>query len=172
MENKTIADAEVAAFNEKHRRLLAEHARVDELVIKYRKKMPEISAQWDISANSVDHNDIHSDLLKEEISIFACSMADLWQGIFDPAIYDANTLWSKTHDSGKIAKVIEAWESDQSLSPILLSKHLAKDLAVVSDGKHRLTVSRAIRAVDMPFMVLGDSPTWVSKAFPGAKRVL
>lgn len=172
MQSKTVTEADVAAFMEERRRDNEERLRVEALVEKYQQNMPQITAQWDRSASAVDHNDIHADYLKDGVSIYACSMSDLWQGIFEPAIYDANTLWSDDHEPRKIAKVIEAWESGQVLSPILLAKHLSKNLAVVPDGKHRLTVSRAIEAVDMLFMVLGDDPAWVSKAFPGAKRIV
>lgn len=172
MEIKTVTEADVAAFMEERRRDHEERLRVEALVEKYRKNIPPITAQWDTSASAVDHNDIHADCLKEGVSVYSCSMDELWQGIFDPAIYDANTLWSDDHEPRKIAKVIEAWASGQALSPILLAKHLSKDLAVVPDGKHRLTVSRAIQAVEMPFMVLGDGPAWVSKAFPSAKRII
>lgn len=149
-----------------------ERLRVEALVEKYQQNMPQITAQWDTSVTAVDHNDIHADYLKDGVSLYSCSMDELWSGIFEPAIYDANTLWSDDHEPRKIAKVIEAWESGQILSPILLAKNLSKNLAEVPDGKHRLTVSRAIKTTEMPFMVLGDGPAWVSKAFPGAKRIL
>ncbi len=149
-----------------------ERLRVEALIKKYRKTMPQITAQWDTSSIAVDHNDIHPDCLKDGVSLYYCSMDELWSGIYEPAIYDANTLWSKKHDRNKIAKVIEAWESGKALSPILIAQRGSTPFAVVPDGKHRLTVSRAIQEVEMPFMVLGDGPAWVSKAFPGAKRIL
>jgi len=165
-------EADVTAFMEDRRRMSEERLRVEALIKKYRKTMPQITAQWDTSATAVNYNDIDLESLKDGVSIYLCSMTDLWQGIYDPAIYDSNTLWSRVHDRSKIAKVIEAWESGQALSSIFLVKHGSKDLALVADGKHRLTVSRAIQAIEMPFMVLGDGPAWVSKAFPGAKRIL
>jgi hypothetical protein len=54
------------------------------------------------------------------------------------------------------------------LSPLFLVKHGTKDLGLVSDGKHRLTVSRAIGALQVPFMVGSADKGWVEKAFPGA----
>lgn len=165
-------EVDVAAFMEERLRDHEERLRVEALVGKYQQNMPQITAQWDRSASAVEHNDINSECLMDGVSLYSCSMADLWQGIYEPAIYDANTLWSDDHEPRKIAKVIEAWESGQALSSIFLVKHGSKDLALVADGKHRLTVSRAIQAIEMPFMVLGDGPAWVSKAFPGAKRIL
>lgn len=172
MDKKTATETDLAAFMEERRRMSEERLRVEALVKKYRKTMPQITAQWDTSATAVDQNDIHADCLKDGVSLYSCSMDELWSGIYEPAIYDANTLWSDDHEPRKIAKVIEAWESGQALSSIFLVKHGSKDLALVADGKHRLTVSRAIQAIEMPFMVLGDGPAWVSKAFPGAKRIL
>jgi len=157
---------------EERRLMSEERLRVDALVAKYRKNMPQITAQWDTSSSAVDHNFIDSNSLNSGYSFYSCSMDELWQGIYKPAIYDANTLWSRVHDRCKIAKVIEAWESGKPLSPIFLAQRGATVFAVVNDGKHRLTVSRAIKAVDMPFMVLGVGPAWISKAFPGAKRIL
>lgn len=165
-------EADVAAFMEERRRDHEERLRVEALVKKYRKTMPQITAQWDTSATAVDYNYIHADYLKDGVSLYSCSMDELWSGIYEPAIYDSNTLWSRVHDRSKIAKVIEAWESGKPLSPIFIAQRGATAFAVVNDGKHRLTVSRAIQATEMPFMVLGDGPAWVSKAFPGAKRIL
>lgn len=162
----------MAAFIEDRRRMSEERLRVEALVEKYQQNMPQITAQWDTSANAVDHNDIDPVSLKVGYSLYSCSMNEVWQGIYKPDIYDANTLWSDDHSRKKIAKVIEAWELGKALSPIYLGQRGATAFAVVNDGKHRLTVARAINAFDMPFMVLGDGPAWVSKAFPGAKRIL
>ena len=125
MEIKTATEVDLAAFMEERRLMSEERLRVDALVAKYRKNLPEITAQWDTSAHAVDHNDIHADCLKVGFSLYSCSMADLWQGIFEPAIYDENCLLSDDHEPRKIAKVIDAWASGQALNPIFLAKHVA-----------------------------------------------
>lgn len=39
------------------------------------------------------------------------------------------------------------------LSPLFFVKHGTKDMALVADGKHRLTAARYMGCKDIPFMV-------------------
>ena len=98
-------------------------------------------------------------------------MDELWTGLYKPDVYDADTLWADDHDSAKIARVIDAWSKGTALSPIFLIKNTNDDRGLVADGKHRLTVSRAIGALEVPFMVQTTKSAWVSLAFPFASRV-
>ena len=95
-------------------------------------------------------------------------MDELWAGLFKPSVYDADTLWSSDHDSAKIAKVIDAWFKGTALSPIFLVKHGIYDQGLVADGKHRLTVSRTIEALEVPFMAQTSTAEWIARAFPKA----
>lgn len=141
---------------------------MDELASRYKKEMPEIVAKWDTSPASASFNDINEGIAASGLSIYVCTMEEFWAGLYEPSIYEANTLWKKVHDSAKIARVIDAWFKGESLSPIFLVKHLDLDQGLVADGKHRLTVSRAIHVSNVPFMVEATNAAWVSRAFPSA----
>jgi hypothetical protein len=162
---------DLASFIDEMKRKINENKRLDELVSRYRAGMPEIRAKWDLSYDAVKFNDVSEIILEGGISIYSCKMADLWSGLHDPSMYDAETIWGRHHIKHKIAKVIEAWEMSVPLSPLFLVKHGAKNLGLVSDGKHRLTVSRAINALEVPFMVGSAGNGWVEEAFPGATRI-
>ena len=140
---------------------------MDTLIKKYKKNLPKIEACWDLSDEAIDHNDINSDIKKRGLIIYSCRLDCLFKGIYRPQIYYANTLWRK-HNNTKIAKVIYAWEQKKNLSPIFFVKHGKEDLALVADGKHRLTVSAAIAAQEIYFMVSRTDTIWVEKAFPNA----
>ncbi len=149
-----------------------ERNRLADLIQCFKQAMPAISAHWDTSEGSFQHNDIAEEVVGSGLAIYMCGMEDLWEGIYEPAVYDAGTLWSDDHDSHKIAKVINAWLKGQKLSPLFLVKYGGDlDLGLVSDGKHRLTVARAIRADVVPFMVGLNEVEWVSKAIPAARRL-
>lgn len=172
MSDVNLSTNEFADLIERRRYQCDEMQRLDSLVKQYRAQMPSITAQWDTTEEAVQHNDIDSEFVAAGIAVYECSMSDLWQGIYEPSIYDSNTLWSRNHDSRKIAKVIEAWEAGIALSPIFLVKHRTKDFGLVADGKHRLTVSRAIQTSNMmPFMVMAENSGWVVTTFPAAVRI-
>jgi hypothetical protein len=164
--------SDVEEFMADRKRMAEEMARVDALVSRFKKNMPAIEARWDTTERSIQFNDINEEIVSAGLNIYTCSGKALWAGIFEPAIYDANTLWSRKHDASKIAKVIDAWEAEMPLSPIFLVKHGALDLGLVADGKHRLTVSRAIGAKETPFMVEKTAEAWVGTAIPSAIRIL
>jgi len=134
--------------------------------------MPDIGAHWDKTEVSIQFNDIRKDIVSAGLHIYSCSLEEMWSGLYKPSVYEANTLWSRSHDSGKIAKVIDAWVQERALSPIFLVKHLKLDLGLVADGKHRLTVSHAIEASEVPFMVESTNESWVCRAFPSASRLI
>lgn len=159
---------DIKTFLEERKRKQEECARLDELISTYKKEMPDIVPNWDVSLASISFNNINQNIVSSGLNIYCCSMEELWAGLYKPHIYEANTLWKDFHDSAKIAKVIEAWSKCESLSPIFLVKHATIDKGLVADGKHRLTVSRAIYATKVPFMVEATNATWVSRAFPAA----
>ena len=162
------AMTDFAVFLDEMERKTMENRRVYELVSRYQADMPTISAQWDLSLDAVRFNDISQEILADGISVYSCDMETLCRGLFDPSVYDAKTIWGPYHSKCKIAKVIEAWEKEKPLSPLFLVKHGTKDLGLVADGKHRLTVSRAIGAMQVPFMVCSANRDWVRTAFPDA----
>jgi hypothetical protein len=163
--------SDIEKFLAERKRVAEEVARVGQLVSRYKSNMPVIRAQWETTERSIQFNEIDEKIVSEGLSIYACSCEALWSGIYEPEIYDTNTLWSECHDARKIAKVIEAWAANVALSPIFLVKHGTLDLGLVADGKHRLTVSRAIRAIEVPFMVAKTAEAWVRTAIPTAMRV-
>lgn len=141
------------------------------LVAKYKKEMPHIVAMWDTSPASIKFNDINESITSYGLCIYSCKLEDLWAGLYKPSVYEASTLWTLAHDSTKIAKVINAWVNETPLSPIFLVRHLNMDQGLVADGKHRLTVSRAIGATEVPFMTEAKDDLWVMIAFPSAIRI-
>ncbi|MBU2122959.1 MAG: hypothetical protein KJ999_21295 [Gammaproteobacteria bacterium] len=143
-------------------------AESENLVRKYRKKMPAIAPKWDATPASISFNNIDEKIVTSGLSIYNCQMGELWAGLYRPEIYESNTLWSKIHDRAKIARVIDAWAQVTALSPIFLVKHGSLDKGLVADGKHRLTVARAVGASELPFMVETAKGAWVSGAFPTA----
>ena len=158
----------IEGFLAERERAREECARLDELVSIYKKEMPDIVPKWDTSPASISFNDISEDIKASGLSIYVCKMEELWGGLYEPSIYEANTIWKKVHDSAKIARVIDAWSKSEPLSPLFLVKHLNFDQGLVADGKHRLTVSRAIHASEVPFMVEATKAAWIFRAFPTA----
>lgn len=146
----------------------ARYLQTRRLIRNYKKQLPNMAPSWDTDAASISFNDICTSITSSGLSIYRCKMDELWMGLFKPSVYEADTLWKKTHNSGKIARVIDAWANGTALSPIYLVKHEDHDKGLVADGKHRLTVSRAISALEVPFMVETSKVAWVSKAFPSA----
>ena len=159
---------EIEKFLAEREREQEEYARLDELVTRYKKDMPDIVPKWDTSPASISFNDINEDIRTSGLRIYMCEMKELWNGLYQPSIYEACTLWKTVHDSTKIAKVIDTWSKGEPLSPIFLVKHQMLGQGLVADGKHRLTVSRAIHASEVPFMVEATNAAWVSRAFPSA----
>lgn len=165
-----MKQSEIDAFNAERRRFEEESRRVEALILKYEADFPIISGFWDTSEASIPFNDIDQKFVDKGLSIYTCDAAELWEGLYEPEIYDADTLWNgDLHDKRKIAKVIDAWNQRQALSPIFLVKHGGEhNLGLVADGKHRLTVSRAIESDVIPFMVQTENSDWVKLAFPNA----
>jgi hypothetical protein len=148
-----------------------ERKRLEALTARYRAELPNIQPQWDLRLEAVQYNDINEAILASGMSVYRCSMNDLWSGIYDPSVYEANTIWRPLHAEHKIIRVIEAWEMGVSLSPLFLVKHGTLNLGLVADGKHRLTVCRAIRALEVPFMVGSADEEWVERAIPGSVKI-
>lgn len=138
------------------------------LVRRYKKKMPQITPKWDTTPESIDFNDINDRILASGLSIYSCTMDALWAGLYDPSIFEPQTMWTERHEPTKIARVINAWENNMQLSPIFLVKHGALDQGLIGDGNHRLTVARYVGANEVPFMVETIKADWVSIAFPSA----
>ena len=159
---------DIERFLVERERAREECERLDELVLRYKKEIPDIAPKWDISTASIFFNDINEDIITSGLNIYICKMEELWAGLYEPSIYEASSLWKKTHDSTKIARIIDAWSKGQPLPPIFLVKHLSLDQGLVADGKHRLTVSRAIHSSEVPFMVKATNAEWVSNTFPCA----
>lgn len=159
---------EIKKFLAERERAQEECARLDKLVSRYKKDMQDIVPKWDTSPASIPFNDINEVIRASGLHIYMCEMKELWNGLYKPSVYEASTLWKTVHDSKKIAKIIDAWSKFEPLSPIFLVKHQTLDQGLVADGKHRLTVSRAIHASGVPFMVEATNAAWVSRAFPSA----
>jgi hypothetical protein len=161
-----------ASFIKNRSRQAEETFRINGLVRRYKDDMPAITAHWDVSEDSVRFNEIPEGVEDDRITVFECGMEGFWAGLFDPSVYEADTLWTTGHWDNKIAKVIEAWEKRQKLSPVFLIRYGDEgDLAFVSDGKHRLTVARAIRAASVPFMVGMNDVAWAEETFPSARKL-
>ena len=132
-----------------------------------------LTAHWDTSSASVGFNDVCNSIIQGGVAIYESTFHETWSGIWRPDVYSGSTLWDKTHDSYKIKRVIEHWKEETPLSPPFFVKHGGDhDLALVGDGKHRLTVSSAINAERVPFMVGIKDSEWVQQAFPAARLIL
>ncbi len=149
-----------------------ENERIDVLIKRFKLKLPNTSPVWDRSSAAVHFNDIGSPYIQAGLAIYDVTMQDLWQGLYEPCIYEKDTIWSKeAHDIRKIALVLEAWEANRALSPIFLIRMKPNNLALVADGKHRLTVSRALQAESMVVMVSLNDEAWLGQLMPSARRV-
>jgi len=151
--------------------VVEEVKRTYELVDIYKKSTPNVTPIWDATAKSIQFNDINHEILGAGIDIYTAPHQDVWSGIYKPEIYDKDTLWQSVHDSGKIARVIDAWESGIALSPLFFVKHGSRDMALVADGKHRLTVARYMGCENIPFMVQSNKSAWVKSAIPSASKI-
>jgi hypothetical protein len=144
---------------------------MEELVKAYKKNTPKVTPIWDTTPNSIQFNDISDEILGSGMDIYSAPYDDVWNGIYEPEIYDKDTLWKNLHDNEKIARVIEAWQSNKALSPLFFVKHGGKDMALVADGKHRLIVARYMGCKNIPFMVESSNSSWVKCAIPSAKKI-
>lgn len=159
------------AFLEQLRQETKERVRVVGLIRQFKENMPLISALWDTGPGSIRHNRVNDAIRECGFAIYCCAMDEFWAGLSEPAIYDADTLWTEAHTPEKIAKVFEAWKKGRRLSPLVLQRHEdAPGLYLVVDGKHRLTVARAVAAPEMPFMVAIDDDG-VNRIFPSARLI-
>lgn len=150
---------------------MEEFKKIDDLVKYYKEDTPRVIPIWDVTAESIHFNDINQEIIDSGVDIYTASYDDVWYGIFEPEIYDKDTLWKNIHDCGKIARVIQAWANNRALSPLFFVKHGSKDLALVADGKHRLTVARYMGCKNIPFMVQANKSCWVKSAIPSAKKI-
>jgi hypothetical protein len=158
-------------FLQEQKRCAASFAVSSALVKAYMKKTPKVLPLWDITTKAIEFNDISSEILQSGIDIFISSYKALWNGIFKPSVYAPKTLWKNIHDRNKIAKIIDAWNNGNKLSPIFLVKHGAIPKALVADGKHRLTVAGYMKCSEIPFMVPKSTSSWVFEAIPSARKV-
>jgi len=162
--------SDLSEFIANRERLAQELRHMNALVKKYKKQTPTVTPIWDLSESSIAHNNICTETIESGLILFIAPFADVWSGIYEPSIYDRETLWKKIHDNTKIARIIEHWNNNQKLSPIFLVKHGRKELGLVADGKHRLTVARYMDCDYMPFMVPSSDSGWVSVAIPSATK--
>lgn len=163
--------ADIEKYLEERARLREEVEFLDELVAIYMSNTPQVQPRWDTSPQSVSFNDIDDSIVEKGIDIYCAPFENVWNGIYEPGIYDKDTLWDDVHDPRKIAKVIDQWKHGTALSPLFLVKHGSRAMALVADGKHRLTVARYMGSDVIPFMVPSDSSGWLQTAIPSAKRI-
>lgn len=158
-------------FVNERNKVREELERMDELVKAYKRVTPKVAPIWDTASSSIQFNDISHEILEIGMDIYTAPYDDVWKGIYDPGIYEKDTLWENIHDSGKIARVIDAWRNNKALSPLFFVKHVCKDMALVADGKHRLTVARYMGCKNIPFMVQSNESSWVKNAIPSAQKI-
>lgn len=163
--------ADIENFLEERARLREELELQNELVMTYMSNTPQVQPRWDTSPQSVSFNDIDDSIVEQGVDIYCAPFEHVWNGIYEPGIYDKNTLWEDVHDPRKIAKIIDAWKHGTALSPMFLVKHGSRAMALVADGKHRLTVARYMGSESIPFMVSSYSSDWLQTAIPSAKRI-
>lgn len=164
-------ELDIEEFLKLRSQLSDESRRMEDLVIAYKDTTPNVTPSWDLTPNSFQFNDICPEILTSGMEIYLAPTGDVWSGIFEPAIYEKDTLWKSCHDSKKIARVIKSWANNMPLSPLFFVKHEIKDMALVADGKHRLTVARYMGCKEIPFMVQSNKSSWVEIAIPTAKKI-
>ncbi|EGQ8444201.1 hypothetical protein GTW15_14600 [Vibrio cholerae] len=145
-----------------------------ELITAYKNNRVIVSPTWDTSDNCLAFNDISRDLIQAGIYLYEAKISEVFAGIYKSSIYEGHTLWDTMHSNTKIAKVIDNWVNGCPLSPPFFVKHLRLDLALVADGKHRLTVSHAMLSSTntiIPFLVPADAVNWITQAMPNATFV-
>lgn len=171
-------DDEVRQFNEDRRGELERRAAVAAVVKRLKAHTPRVSPTWDMSSRAPDHNDVDENLLAHGLALYTAPLDDIWAGLYDPSVYEADTLWADIHDDNKIGGVILAWEQGRPLSPPMFVRYDHLPEAYVADGKHRLTVARYMEAQTVPFLVpatqkdmewaggvvRAGSPQWQSQA--------
>jgi hypothetical protein len=163
--------SEILNFIAQREKLAQECRKMDALVKKYKMHTPCVIPVWDRSEQSINHNEICEPIIDSGLVLYTAPFDAVWAGIYDPSVYESDTLWSDIHDSKKIARVIEHWSNGQALSPIFLVKHGSKNLGLVADGKHRLMVARYMGCDEIPFMVERANSEWVSIAIPSATKI-
>jgi len=143
----------------------------EDRVLVARMKLAPLPARavWDVTAAAIRHIDITDEIVTSGVLIFRGSTKSVVAGLCDAAAYERNTLWNDCHDDVKTARVIDAWSRGVALSPPFLVRHGTADCALVSDGRHRLTVARAIGAPELAFIVPARSSEWIALAFPSVQ---
>ena len=144
---------------------------MDHLIKKYKLQTPAVQPLWDTLRNSITHNDICLEIIRSGLILYTAPFIDVYNGIFEPAVYHRNTLWKTLHDSDKIVRVIQHWEQMEALSPVFLVKHGNQNLGLISDGKHRFTTAGYMNCDMIPFMVPSSDNKWVKIAIPSAVQI-
>ena len=149
--------------------------REQELIKGFRSNTPLVCPLWDKSKAAVEINDISDEIKTAGLLLYSAPFVDVWQGLYEPFVYDGDTLWNSSHDNRKVARVIEAWQNKRPLSPPFFVKHPIKPMGLIADGKHRLTVAKYMAELEpvyftaaLPFWVKNDEVEWVTKSIPKA----
>ncbi|WP_145994213.1 hypothetical protein [Pseudomonas sp. QC2] len=144
----------------------------ERLVSDYKENTPVVDPLWDTGDGFLCYNDLDDEMVSSGLTLFVAPFEDVWGGLYDPSVYEGNTLWENSHDSKKIARVISHWLHNKSLSPMFLLKHSSKNAWLVADGKHRLTVAHYMNFKgDTPFLVKTEDENLVVLAIPAAVKV-
>lgn len=165
---------EIKDFIDRQSAIAQENSRIRKLVKGYKKSTPKVNPIWDHSHESISYNDLSKEVLSAGLVILSANFSDVWSALHRPEVYEATTLWksgAQGHNPANIAKVIECWVQEIKLSPIFLCPH-ENGLALVCDGKHRLTVARYMGAEIISLMVCADNLAWFQKLIPNAHLVL
>lgn len=144
----------------------------ESLVSDYKENTPIVDPLWDTGDGFLNYNNLDDDVVNSGLTLFMASFEDVWNGLYDPSVYEGDTLWANFHDSKKIARVISHWLHNKPLSPVFLLKHTSKNAWLVADGKHRLTVAHYMGFKgDTPFLVKTEDENLVALAIPAAVKV-
>ncbi|MCR8961174.1 hypothetical protein M0765_026620 [Variovorax sp. S2] len=167
-----MSRSELQIFLDDQQRQVDARKKLDQLVKKYRRHTPQVNPTWDCSVESIAMCDIDASWIDSGVAVFRAPFCDVWNLLYEPAVYDGSTLWNKEdHTLDKIVRVIQHWERSEGLAPMLLSVRASSRLGLVIDGKHRLTVAHRMTCAEIPFMVPLKESDWILRALPSVTSV-
>lgn len=166
-----INESEIVKFFQDRKIAEEKCKKINDLIDLYKSKTPTVIPRWDLTEDAMKHINICNKLFSSGLALYKASINDIWCYINDASLFEGNTLWSNRHDNAKIANVIYFWENSKELTPIFLMKHLTRDLLLVADGKHRLTVTRYMNSVDVYFYLELKNCKWLSDLIPTINRI-
>jgi hypothetical protein len=169
-------DEEIEKFLKDRENTQLENLRVKKLINRYKSSGIIVTPCWNRCLEAQSFNDTCTELTSNGVLLYEDSTDDIFKKIDLANIFEANTLWcDRTHCLRKISKIIEFWENEEDLAPpFFIRKEGGSniDSILLQDGKHRVTVARAMNAKTIPFFIKKEDKTWIETILPNAKKLM